>query len=188
MYKEFHTRGKLPRGSNAFFLALILKKDCSTKLEDYRPISLVECSYKILEKMQVGRLSKVLKSVISASQSTFMQESNILDGVVVVNELIGCTKKKGEACMLLKVGFEKAYDSVSLEFLHYMLERMGFNGRWRYWIKECLVSASVSMLVNDSPTKEFYVSKGLQQGDPMAPFLFLIVAEGLTRLIKKMST
>lgn len=65
-----------------------------------------------------------------------------------------------------------------------MLDRLGFSRRWRDWIRECLSSASVSVLINGSPTKEFSVSKGLRRGDPMAPFLFLIVAEGLSGLIR----
>lgn len=79
--------------------------------------------------------------------------------------------------------FEKAYDSVSWEFLDYMLGSMGFNMTWRKWIQECLGSSSVSVLVNGSPLEEFSVSKGLRQGDPMTPFLFLVVAEGLSGII-----
>lgn len=64
-----------------------------------------------------------------------------------------------------------------------MFIRMGFDSKWRSWIRECLQTASMSVLVNGSPTKEFRMSKGIWQGDPMAPFLFLIVANGLSRLI-----
>ena len=83
-----------------------------------------------------------------------------------------------------KVDFEKAYDSVSWSFLDYMLDRMGFNPTWRKWIKACLQSATISILVNGSPTKEFVPTRGLRQGDPLAPFLFNIVAEGLTGMMR----
>ncbi|XP_068483362.1 uncharacterized protein [Phaseolus vulgaris] len=99
---------------------------------------------------------------------------------LVANEVLEEYKRKRKSCVFFKVDYEKAYDSVSWDFLYYMLERLGFCVQWICWIKGCLESASVSVLVNGSPTREFIPRKGLRQGDPLAPFLFLIVAEGLT--------
>jgi len=76
----------------------------------------------------------------------------------------------------------------SWEFIYYMLERLGFYGKWILWIKGSLEPASVSVLVNGSPTKEFFPKRGLRQCDQLALFLFLIVAEGLagvSRLAKE---
>ena len=67
----------------------------------------------------------------------------------------------------------------------YMLKRMGFCGKWVSWIKGCLKSASISILVNSSPTSKFIPQRGLRQGDPLAPFLFNIVVEGLNGLVKE---
>ena len=86
-------------------------------------------------------------------------------------------KRKRKSCVFFKVDYEKTYDSVSWEFIYYMLWRLRFCDRWIRWIKGCLESASVSVLVNDNPTKEFLPMKGLRQDDPLAPFFFLIVAE-----------
>ena len=69
----------------------------------------------------------------------------------------------------------------------YMFGRLGFNDKWIKWIKTCLSFASISALVNGSPTKEFRPRRGLRQGDPLAPFLFLIVAEGLVGLVRESS-
>ena len=78
--------------------------------------------------------------------------------------------------------YGKAYDSVRWNFIYYMLGRLGFCEKWTSWIKDCLESASVSVLVNGKPTKEFILKKGLRQGNLLAPFLFLITAEGLARV------
>lgn len=165
--------------------ALIPKIDCLIRLEDYKPISLVGCTYKILAKLLATRLSKIIDCLISENQSAFVKGRNILDGVMVINELCDYAKKKKrcKAGLVFKVNFEKAYDYVSWEFLDYMLVRIRFSVLWRKWISECLSSSTVSVLVNESPSEEFRVSKGLRQGDPMAPFLFLIVEEGLSRII-----
>lgn len=66
-----------------------------------------------------------------------------------------------------------------------MMSRFGFGFKWRKWIQECLCSSRISVLVNGSPTSEFTLGRGLRQGDPLSPFLFNIVAEGLNMLLQR---
>ena len=103
----------------------------------------------------------------------------------MANEVVEEARRSKRPCMIFKVDFEKAYDSVSWQFLFYMLSRMGFPERWSRWIRGCLTSASISVLVNGSPTAEFKPQRGLRQGDPLAPLLFDLVAEGLTYLMRE---
>ncbi|GKU88316.1 hypothetical protein SLEP1_g2599 [Rubroshorea leprosula] len=180
---DFHINNKLVRGSNSSFPVLIPKKENPQGLEEYRPISLIGCMYKILAKILTkilaNRLSKVLDGLIGEQQSTFIGGRQLVDGVVIANETIDEIRRKKLSCFLFRADFEKAYDNVSWEFLDYMLERMNFGLVWRGWIRECLQTNSVSVVLYGSPTKEFTMCRGLRQGDPLAPFLFLIVAEGL---------
>jgi hypothetical protein len=126
-----------------------------------------------------------MRKVISKVQSAFLPHRQILDGVLVVNELLDLAKRRKDKCLFFKVDFERAYDTVNWNFVEYMMVRMGFGEGWRRWIRACIFQSSMSVLVNGSPTEDFIVGKGLRQGDPLSPFLFLIVAEGLTGLMGK---
>lgn len=106
-----------------------------------------------------------------------MSGRQILDGVLIANEVIDRMKTSRKGGVVLKVDFEKAYDCVNWSFLRYILHRMGFGDLWISWIMECVSSASTSILVNGSPTKEFRLKQGLRQGDPLSLFLFNMVVE-----------
>lgn len=86
---------------------------------------------------------------------------------------------------IFKSDIAKAYDSVSWNYLDSMMIQKGFGRKWRQWIKECLKSESSSVLVNGIPTFEFPLYRGLRQGDPIAPFLFTLIMEGLNSAISK---
>jgi len=183
--EQFHENGTIPKGCNASFVALVPKVRDPSRLEQYRPISLVGVVYKIIAKLLAKRLKKVLPSVVDESQSAFLKDRGILDSVLMANEVVKDIRRRGRSGLCLKVDFEKAYNSVIWEFLYDMLQRMGFHHRWILWIQVCLGSASISVLVNGSPTEEFKPSRGLRQGDPLAPFLYLVVAEGLAGLVRQ---
>jgi hypothetical protein len=168
----------------SFFLTLIPKVSSPQSLGDFRPISLLGCLYKLVAKVLTARLSKVIGVLIPNTQSAFIKGRQLVDGVVVVNEVIDFAKKLKKECLIFKVDFEKAYDSVDWGFLDYMLRRFGFGDKWCVWTKTCVCSGNMSVLVNGSPTEEISIQRGLKQGDPLAPFLFLIVAEGLGGLMR----
>ncbi|KAK3227605.1 hypothetical protein Dsin_007467 [Dipteronia sinensis] len=109
----------------------------------------------------------------------------ITDSFVIAEEIIHKWKNETEGGLLLKLDFEKAYDSVDHNFLDFMMEGMGFGYKWREWMKECTSTPLVSVLVNGRATDQFKLEKGLRQGDPLSPFLFNIVVEGLNCLLKK---
>ncbi|WJX96923.1 hypothetical protein P8452_78057 [Trifolium repens] len=184
-FDQFHGIDCVPNCLLSYFITLIPKIKSPQHLGDFRPISLLGCWYKLLSKVLAGRLARVIGSLIPKYQSAFLEGGQLVEGVVVVNEVIDYAKKAGKECLILKVDFEKAYDSVDWGFLDYMLGRFGFCSKWRLWMKGCVYGGNVSVLVNGCPTKEISIKRGLKQGDPLAPLLFLLVAEGLGGLMRR---
>ena len=185
LMNHFHDCGVISRGCSSSFITLIPKTKSPVGLKDYRPINLVGIISKVISKVLASRMKKVLDMVISENQSAFLSGRFILDGPLMVNELMGWIKKKGRQAFMLKLDFEKAYDNVNWDFLLTTLDQMGFPTRWCSWVKGILESARSAVLVNGSPTFEFNCQKGVRQGDPLSPFLFLVVMEILHCMIEK---
>lgn len=154
-------------------------------LNEYRPITLVGVSNKIISRVLANRLKKVLSPLISVNQTAFFSDRLILDGPLILNEVISWAKKNQKQIFIFKVDFNKAYDNVNWGFLLSVMEQMGFPDLWCKWIHGILSSARSSVLVNGSPTFEFQCGKGMRQGDPISPFLFLMVMEALSCMMKK---
>ena len=182
---DFDNFGFLDWRLNTTFLALLPKKDDVESMKDFRPISLIGTIFKLISKVLADRLKKVISPLISTNQGAFIHGRQILDGVLLANELIYSRIKAKENGILCKIDIEKAYDHVDWNFLDYVLSRMGFGSKWRFWVKTCIATASFSVLVNGSPKGFFKSSRGLRQGDPLSPFLFLMVMEGLNLLLHR---
>nr|GEV78470.1 RNA-directed DNA polymerase, eukaryota [Tanacetum cinerariifolium] len=105
------------RGCNSSFIALIPKNQDPKSVNDYRPISLIGCLYKVVTKILANRLSSVISELISDVQTAFLPNRQILDGPFIINELLSWCKHKKQQAMVFKVDFAKAYDYVSFSLL-----------------------------------------------------------------------
>nr|KAJ0191688.1 hypothetical protein LSAT_V11C800406980 [Lactuca sativa] len=181
---HFEESGSFARGCNSSFITLAPKIKDPLCLNDYRPISLIGCLSKIISKLLSNRLKSVIGNLIGDMQSAYVEGRCILEGPLMVNEVCSWAKRAHKKILLFKVDFDKAFDSVNWKYLESTMEQMGFGNKWRSWIRGCLNSSWASVIINGSPTKEFPMSKGVCQGDPLSPYLFIIAMEGLSVAIR----
>ena len=143
--------------------------------------------YKIIAKVLAKRLQAVFRDTISKSQGAFVARRQILDVVLVANEAIEDYKSYNKEVLVVKIDFEKKYENVYWGFLDFVLQKKNFGVKWRSWIGGCLASISYWVLINGRPTRKFKGFKGLRQGDSLSHFLFTLVADGLSRLMERVS-
>ena len=117
--------------------------------------------YKILTKVLANRIKRVMGKIISQSQSAFVERRQILDAVLIANEVVDSTLRRKKSGLVCKLDIEKAYDSISWEFVFQVMDSMGFGNQWLSWIKWCVSIASFSVLFNGSPAGFFQSSRGL---------------------------
>ena len=185
---EILNSGVLPHELNLTYVALIPKTHNPTSMTEFRPISLCNVLYKIISKVLANRLKKILHLIISPSQSAFIPGRLISDNVLATYESLhtmhtGMWGKKG--FMAVKLDMSKAYDRVELGFLEAVMRRMGFNEKWISLVLMCVKSVRYSIIVNGNPSGHIIPSRGIRQGDPISPYLFLLSAEALSAMLIK---
>ena len=155
-------------------------------VSEYHHISLCNVLYKIFSKVLPNRLKKFMPELITEHQSAFAKNGLILDNVLVAFETLHCIKNHNSGktgFMAIKLDMSKAYDRGEWSYLQKLMEKMGFCIRWIELIIECVSTISYSILVNGEPKGLINPTRGIRQGDPLSPFLFLLCTEGLHDLI-----
>jgi hypothetical protein len=136
----------------------------------------------------VNRLRPFLHDIISPTQSAFVPGRLITDNALVAFECIHAIQSGSSArakFCAYKLDLAKAYDRVDWGFLEGVLAKMGFHSQWIQWVMACVTTVRYSIRFNGHMLDSFSPSRGLRQGDPLSPYLFLFVADGLSSLIRR---
>ena len=176
----------IPNYMNQTLITLIPKCKSPKSLSNYQPISLCNTIYKIVTKIIVNRIHPFLFGLISPLQATFVPGRKGLDNAIIVQELIHTmSKKKGKTgVMAIKLNLEKAYDRLEWSFIRDTLNLFNFPDQLISLIMSCVSTTSISILFNGGALNAFQPSRGLCQGDPLSPYLFIFCMEVLGALIE----
>ena len=188
MVREFFETGELDERINQTNICLIPKTARPVSMTEFRPISLCNISYKIISKVLSNRLKRIFPSLISETQSAFVARRLITDNILVAQEMFHALRTN-QSCqskyMAIKTDMSKAYDRLEWGFLEASMEKMGFDQKWIHLIMSCVSSVSYRVLINGDAKGSITPSRGLRQGDPLSPFLFILCTEVLISQIQE---
>ncbi|KAG5537109.1 hypothetical protein RHGRI_024523 [Rhododendron griersonianum] len=186
--KSFFQNGVLLREWNQTNVTLIPKVKNPESMSHFRPISLCRFIYKVISKVLANRLQPFMHGLISEQQSAFIPGRQIQDNIIIAHEVFHFLKHKKsgrKASVAVKLDLNKAYDRVCWDFLLKVLEKLGFEEKWIDWISQCVCTVKYSIHANGGQVCVVEPKRGLRQGDPISPYLFLMVADVLSTMLQK---
>eukprot|EP00253_Pinus_taeda_P008243 PITA_08243 len=175
--------GRISSAIKSTFIALIPKANHPSSHNDFRPISLCNCLYKIIAKIIANHLKPILSRHISPEQFAFLHHRQIHEAIATAQELLHTLHTKKQKGLILKVDLSKAFDRANWLYIRLLLNHLGFPYSYTKWIMGCISDVPYSILLNGEATSFFTSERGLRQGCPLSPLLFLLIMEGLSQLI-----
>jgi hypothetical protein len=182
-FKAMLAQGRTSYHINKGLITLILKSGDHSKLGNWRLITLLDNTYKILAKTLAGKIQASLPLVIKPNQTRFVEGRSILDYIFLAQEALDWVAESEQDLVLLLLEFEKAFDRIEWGFLFPALSKMGFSAKWIHWISSLYWSSSSSFKVNSEANEAFKLTRLVRQGCPLAPYLFILATDMLGHML-----
>lgn len=180
--------GKLSPTVNTGLIKLIPKNPSREKTSDWRPITLLNTSYKILAKALALRIKYLVPKLVRKDQSGFVHGRSIFDNILNVVGAMDYVRAEGIHAIMLGIDMDKAYDRVEWSYILAVLEQVGFGPSFRSMISMLFSNASANVLVNGAPRGSFNLRRSIRQGCPIAPLLYAIITEPLMAMYVRETT
>lgn len=164
-------------------IIFIPKTNTPISVSDFRPISVLNIIPKVVTKLMAERLSGVLPKLISKKQTAFVRGRQISENFTTTREILQHIRQNGKPAVFIKLDFAKAFDSVHWSFIHEVLQARRFPARWCQWIKDMLQTSHSRVIVNGEGSNYFRHARGLRQGDPLSPMIFILIADVLQQML-----
>ncbi|PKI77055.1 hypothetical protein CRG98_002558 [Punica granatum] len=182
--KSYFSTGKMRMEANSTIIILVPEKPKADHMKDFRPISCCNIFYQCFTKVLPNRLKKAFPILISKNQSAFIKGRRIADNILVAHELVNNYHRSGiTARCAVKVDLMKAFDSISWDFILVALSAMGMPSMFINWIKGCITTPYFSVALHGTSAGYFPGARGVRQGDPLSPYLFVVGMEVLCQLL-----
>ena len=171
--------GTLPLSQRTALISLIFKKGDRLLHKNWRPISLLNVDYKLCSRTLAGRLLKVLHHVIHSDQTCGVRGRYIGENVALLRDVAHYVNELNLPAAVLALDQEKAFDRVDWDFLISTLEHMGFGPSFTAWVRLLYSNICGAVLVNGYTSSPFWPSRGVRQGCPLSPLLYILSIEVL---------
>lgn len=172
---------------NTSYIVLLPKKESPATVQDYRPISLLHGIQKIFSKILANRLQHRLPELLHKAQTGFMKNRYICESFIYAQHVLHITRKRNLPIALFKADFTKAFDTVSWDFIMAVMRAHGFPEKWLSWIQQIILVGTSQIMINGLLGKKIMLRRGVRQGDPLSPLLFILAIDFLARYVQKLT-